>query len=112
MGSSPTRGIFCQSKLILHSKLSLEMNESNNSIKLKPTEHFRAMCGKEALNSEGKLSKNNALNLLEHYIRVHKLEEHDGIIIMNEWFQKLVQEFKSTIYRSELPKIVEKFFTE
>jgi hypothetical protein len=88
------------------------MNQSNNIIKLKPTEHFRAMCGKEALNSEGRLSKNDALNLLQHYIRVHKLEEHDGIIIMNEWFQKLIQESGPTVYRSELPKIVEKFFTQ
>lgn len=81
-----------------------------DTVKRKPTEHFRIMCGPEALNPLGLLSKKDALDILEHYIKVHKLEERDGLIFMNEWFQKLAQEYRMTIYRSELPKIVDTFF--
>jgi len=88
------------------------MNDPNFRIKRKPTDHFRDICGKEALNSKGLLSKKDALDILDYYIKIHKLKENDGIIIMNEWFQKLIQESGPTVYRSELPKIVEKFFTQ
>jgi len=88
------------------------MEEEGYKIKRKPSEHFRTMCGKEALNSKGLLSKKDAVDLLNHYIRVHKLEEQDGFIFMNEWFQKLVQEFRPTIHKNDISRIVDKFFEE
>ena len=83
-----------------------------DTTKRKPTDHFREMCGKEVLNSKGMLSKKDALNLLEYYIKVHNLREDNGIIFMNDWIRLLVQESKPTIYRSELSVIVEKFFND
>lgn len=90
---------------------SINQDDSQmNNIKLKPSEHFKFMCGNEVLNSKGLISKKDTLDLLNYYIKRHSLIEEDGIIYMNRWFQELVQEFMPTIYRYELPKLVNKFF--
>jgi len=79
-------------------------------LKRVPSAHFVATCGKESLNSRGMISKVDAYQLLQYYVKVHKLHEEDGIIYVNSWFQNLIQEFKPTISAKDLRKIVNKFF--
>ena len=68
------------------------------------------MCGKEALNSSGLLSKKDAFDLLNLYINNHKFPEEDGFLSINEWFQRLIQDRRNIIHRNELKKFVDTFF--
>jgi hypothetical protein len=79
-------------------------------VKRLPTSHFAKMCGGECLNSKGMVSKKDAYDVLEHYMKIHKVREENGLIYIEGWIQQLIQEARSTITRKDLRVIVDKFF--
>ena len=82
------------------------------NVELVPTEHFKAYCGPEWVNKYGLITKRDAVEFIEYNIAIQKLKEVDGIITTNQWLQELLQEYRPTIYRQEIPNLVHRFFRE
>lgn len=95
-------------------KIGFEKNTENNVKPLlrKPNLHFREFCGYEWMNKQGKMTVNQAIDFLNYHIERRKIKEVDGLIYMNEWMQGLLQEYRSVIYREELPILVERLFVD
>jgi hypothetical protein len=82
----------------------------NDTVKRVPTSHFAKISGSECLNNKGMMSKKDAYHVLEHYMKIHKVHEENGLIYIDEWIQQLIQETRSTITRKELRAIVDRLF--
>jgi hypothetical protein len=87
-------------------------NLDNLTIHVKPTDHFRNYCGAEGLTREGLTCKKYLLDFMDYHIKVRGLKEENGVIHINEWFQGLIQEYRTTIHRRELPHIINRFIAK
>ena len=87
-----------------------ESKALTSSIHKKPTTHFKEFCGGEWLNKKGMITFEQAHDFVEWQIKQRGLKEKDGMLFLDEYFQNLFQEYRSFIYRQEIPKLVQKFF--
>jgi hypothetical protein len=78
----------------------------------KPTSHFKEYCGDEWLNKKGTMTTEEAIYFLNYNIKLRKMKEKDGCIFINEWMQGLLKEYRSVIYREELPLLVDRLFID
>jgi len=83
----------------------------NNTDKMTPTDHFKSHCGKEWLNSEGKLSIDNILEFLYQQIQFRGIKTINNYIITDKWLQDLLQDYRPSIHKDELAVIAHQFFT-
>lgn len=83
---------------------------SESKALLSPTDHFKQFCGNEWLNPNGKLTYANALEFVELQIQQRGLKEKDGMIFLNEYFQNLFQDYRTFMYRHEIPELARRFF--
>jgi hypothetical protein len=51
-----------------------------------------------------------AIDFVEWQIKYREIKERDGMLFLDEYFQNLFQEYRSFIYRQEIPQLVQKFF--
>ena len=82
----------------------------NHKGKMTPTDHFKSYCGKEWLNSEGKLSIDNILEFLYQQIKIRDIKIINNYIITDKWLQDLLQDYRPSIHEDELPVIAHQFF--
>lgn len=76
---------------------------------VKPTEHFKSYCGPEGLTPNGMTCKKYLLDFMDYQIKARGLKEENGVITTNEWLQGLILEYRSIIYRHEIPHIINRF---
>ena len=82
----------------------------NHKEKMTPTDHFKSHCGKEWLNSEGKLSIDNILEYIDQQIQFRNIKIVNNYIITDKWLQDLLQDYRPSIHKDELAVIAHKFF--
>ena len=58
------------------------------------------------------MTTEEAIYFLNYNIKLRKMKEKDGCIFINEWMQGLLKEYRSVIYREELPLLVDRLFSE
>jgi hypothetical protein len=81
-----------------------------SSIYMTPTQHFKELCGGEWLNKKGMMTYANALDFVDWQFKQRGIKEKDGMIFLTEYFQTLFQDYRSFIYRKDIPELVKKFF--
>ena len=82
----------------------------NHKEKMTPTNHFKSHCGKEWLNSEGKLSIDNILEYIDQQIQFRNIKIVNNYIITDKWLQDLLQDYRPSIHKDELRVIAHQFF--
>jgi len=85
-------------------------NDDDFNTLLAPNEHYKKYCGPEWLNSTGMTTKNSVIRFIEHNVLIQKMDEVDGQIFMNTWMKEFLNDYRATIYRKEIPNLVNRFF--
>jgi hypothetical protein len=98
--------------LTLFVKMVRGFKDQSFDLLLKPTSHYLRYCGNEWLNPKGLTTKNSAIRFLETQIRQQNMKEVDGLIFTNTWMNELLNDYRTSIYRKELPNLVHRFFVE
>ena len=77
-------------------------NDSFSSVKLKPTPHFHNICGSEALDYRGLISKKECNDYVRYQMLLRKIRVEGGIIYMDDYLNNLFGTEKATMLEGEL----------
>lgn len=88
------------------------VNDSIAPILLKPTEHFRMICGPEALSCDGMMSKKDAFDYIMYQISMRNVKVSNGTIYMDEYLNTLFNTNLTKIRKDELLDFIDTLFLE
>ena len=77
-------------------------NDSFSSVKLRPTPHFYNICGPEALDYRGLMSKRECKDFITYQMLLRKIKVEAGIIYIDDYLKFLFSTDKDTILQGEL----------
>lgn len=77
-------------------------NDSFSSVKLRPTPHFHNICGSEALDYRGLMTKKECKDFITYQILLRKMRVEAGIIYIDDYLKNLFSTDKDTILQGEL----------
>jgi hypothetical protein len=77
---------------------------------LKPTDHFKMLCGPESLNVNGCMTKRMAYNFIMYQISIQNVKTTDDIIYMNVYLNILFNTNLYKIRRDELIDMLDVLF--
>jgi hypothetical protein len=98
--------------LSLFVKMVRGFKDQSFDFPLRPTDHYIRYCGNEWLNAKGLTTKNNAIRFIENQIQQQNMKEIDGLIFTNTWMKEFLNDYRTCIYRKEIPNLVHRFFVE
>ena len=78
--------------------------DSFSSDMLKPTDHFKMLCGPESLNDSGYMTKRMALNFIMYQISIQNVKMSGDIIYMNMYLNTL---FNTNIYKIRKDELID-----
>jgi hypothetical protein len=87
-------------------------NDSITPVLLKPTEHFRMICGSEALSCDGMMSKKNAFDYIMYQISIRNVKVSNGTIYMDDYLNTLFNTSLTKVRKDELLDFIDTLFLE
>jgi hypothetical protein len=74
----------------------------------KPTAHCAEFVGNEWLTPQKTITKQDLLHFIDHQIKWRKMTVTDSYLVNNEYFQRLLFDFRPLIPINEFSNLVEK----
>lgn len=85
-------------------------NDSVSSMKLQPTEHFKIICGTEALDSNGLISRKEALDFIMYQISIRNITVKDNTIFMDDYLNNTFNTNLHKVRKDELLDLIDTLF--